>query len=144
MRKVIIPFLFFLAASAVSQSQTTPAQSTKTSQAKAGTTARTAATVVANPATALPSKEQVNEAMQRTLGYDPALTWTVLEIRQSPIAGLADVMVSINKQPPQHIYFAPGIESAVIGEMIPFGNNPFAPARQILRSADGPALGPKT
>ncbi|HKF23848.1 MAG TPA: thioredoxin domain-containing protein [Candidatus Angelobacter sp.] len=144
MRKAIIVLLFFVAATAVSQSPAAPAQSTKTSQAKAGTAARAAASPAAKPATALPTKEQVNEAMQRTLGYDPAMTWTVVEIRQSPIAGLADVMVSINKQPPQHIYFAPGIESAVIGEMIPFGSNPFAPARQLLRAADGPALGPKT
>jgi protein-disulfide isomerase len=72
------------------------------------------------------------------------LAWSIIDIRQSPIAGLADVTVSINKQPPQHIYFAPGVGTAVIGEMIPFGNNPFAPARQILRAADGPALGPKT
>jgi protein-disulfide isomerase len=145
MRKAIIVFLFFVAATPVTQSQTAPAQPTKTSQAKAGTTARPAASAAAKPAAAdLPSKEQVNEAMQRTLGYDPALSWTILDIRQSAIAGLADVVVSINKQPPQHIYFAPGIETAVIGEMIPFGNNPFAPTRQILRAADGPALGLKT
>jgi protein-disulfide isomerase len=144
MRKAIIVFLLSIVATAVSQSQTTPAQSSKTSQAKAGIPARTAASPAAKPATALPSNEEVNDAIQRTLGYDPGLAWSIIDIRQSPIAGLADVTVSINKQPPQHIYFAPGVGTAVIGEMIPFGNNPFAPARQILRAADGPALGPKT
>ncbi len=67
--------------------------------------------------------------MQRAFGYDPALTWMVVDIQQSPISGLADVLVSINKQAPQHIYFAPGAQMAIPGEIIPFGENPFALTR---------------
>src|SRR5262249_37709668 len=144
MRKASVVFLL-IAAACVSQSQTAPTQPTKPSQAKPGAPQRPAPSPAAKPAPALlPSKEQVNAAMQRTLGYDPSLTWTVIDIRESPITGLADVLISINKQAPQHIYLAPGVEMAVIGEMIPFGANPFAPARQKLRAADGPARGPKT
>lgn len=82
--------------------------------------------------------------MQRTLGYDPGLTWNILDIRPSSIPGVADVLVSINKQAPQHIYLSPDNQHAIIGEMIPFGTNPFDADRQKLRAADGPTLGSKT
>jgi protein-disulfide isomerase len=139
MRKAIVVF-FFIVAADISQSQTAtlPAKATpaKTAAAPAKPAVKTSA--------ALPSKEQVNAAMQRTLGYDPGLTWTVLDVRPSPVAGLADVVISINKQAPQHIYFAPDMEMAIPGQMMPFGENPFASARQTLRAADGPTLGSKT
>jgi protein-disulfide isomerase len=92
----------------------------------------------------LPTQEQVNSAMQRVFGYDAAITWNIIEIKASPIAGLADVFVSINKQAPQHIYFSPKEQLAIPGQLIPFGDNPFVATRQKLRAADGPTLGPKT
>jgi protein-disulfide isomerase len=90
----------------------------------------------------LPTTEQVDASLKRTLGYDPALTWTILDIRASAIPGLADVTLSIAKQAPQHIYISTQTQNAVIGEMIPFGANPFAPSREKLKAADGPSLGP--
>jgi protein-disulfide isomerase len=139
MRKAIVVFFLIVAASA-SESQTA-AKPANPPQAKSSPASVKPAP---KPAAALPSKEQVNAAMQRTLGYDPALTWTIVEIRQSPISGLVDVLISINKQALQHIYFAPDLQVAIPGQMIPFGENPFASARQKLRAIDGPALGPKT
>ena len=95
----------------------------------------------ANPSTALPSQADVDAALKRTLGYDPGVTWQIYEIQPSPVPGLADVLFSINKQAPQHIYLSADAQNAIIGEMIPFGTNPFAPARAKLKGAFGPSRG---
>lgn len=103
---------------------------------------RTAVVPVANQLiTLLPSKEEVDTALRRTLGYDPSLNWTILDIRPALVSGLVDVVVSINKQAAQHIYYAPATQSAIIGELIPFGPNPFFATREKLRAADGPSRG---
>src|SRR2546422_3750731 len=58
---------------------------------------------------------------------------------------MAEVLVSINKQQPNRLYISPdGRNAIVVADVIPFGPNPFAPARAKLQAADGPALGPKT
>lgn len=93
-------------------------------------------------ATLLPSEADIDIALKRTLGYDPAISWQVIEVRPSVIPGVSDVVISINKQNFQHMYVSPDGQNAIIGEMIPFGPNPFAPARSKLQAADGPSLGP--
>jgi len=80
-------------------------------------------------------------AMQRTFGYDSGIHWEILSIRPSGIPGLSDIIVSINKQLQQHIYFSADSQSALIGSMIPFGPDPFAPTRAKLEAADGPSRG---
>lgn len=110
------------------------------SQAKPGASA-------ANAGGATPTKEEIDAALKRNLGYDPAVKWTIYDIRPSPIPGVADVLVSISKgeqSPAQHIYVSMETQNAIGGEMIPFGPDPFAPARSVLRAADGPALGSQT
>jgi protein-disulfide isomerase len=92
----------------------------------------------------LPSKEEVDAALKRTFGYDPAITWEIYDIRPSVIPGVPEVLVSVNKQAPSHIYLSPDRENAIIGNLIPFGSNPFASARAKLQAADGPAKGPQT
>ena len=89
------------------------------------------------------TKDEVEASLKRTFGYDPAIAWQVLDIRPSGITGLSDVLISINKQAPQHIYLSQDGQNAIIGSLIPFGINPFAPARLKLRAADGPARGPQ-
>ncbi|MCU1254038.1 MAG: oxidoreductase [Candidatus Angelobacter sp.] len=79
--------------------------------------------------------------MKRSFGYDPAITWQILNIRESTIPGITELLVSMNKQQPVHVYMAPGLRNAVIGEMIPFGADPFAPARAKLKGAFGPSRG---
>jgi len=140
MRKAIVVFLY-IAAAAASVAQTTPAKAAKPSQTKP---VSAPANPAPKPAVSLPSKEEVNAAMQRTFGYDPAVTWTIYDIRQSPIAGLVELLVGFNKQAPVHLYFSPEMRLAIPGELMPFGENPFAPARQKLRGADGTARGAKT
>lgn len=94
---------------------------------------------------ALPTKDEVDVAMKRTLGYDPSVGWTIYDIRPSAIPGVADILLSINKGAergtPQHIYLSTASQNAIAGEMIPFGPDPFAPARAVLKAADGPAQG---
>lgn len=92
----------------------------------------------------VPSKEEVDAALKRTLGYDPATTWTVYDIRPSVMPGLTEIVVSFNKQEPVRVYWDPENQNAVIGQMLPFGANPFGPVRDKLKAADGPAIGSQT
>lgn len=97
----------------------------------------------ANADSSLPNKDEIDAAIKRTLGYDPNVSWEVLAILPSPISGIPEVIVSINKQPATYMYLSPDRKNAIIGEMIPFGVDPFAPARAKLQAADGPAQGPQ-
>src|SRR5216684_5994251 len=94
--------------------------------------------------TKLPSKDEVDAALKRTLGYDRGVSWEILAIQPSAVMGVPEVIVSINKQAANHIYLSPDGQNAIIGEMIPFGADPFAPARAKLQAADGPTRGPQT
>lgn len=89
----------------------------------------------------MPTKDEVEAAMKRVFGYDPANTWVIYDIRPSLIPGLADVLISLNKQQPQDIYMSTETQNAVIGQLLPFGPNPFAPIRAALKPADGPSEG---
>jgi protein-disulfide isomerase len=90
---------------------------------------------------ALPTTEEVEASMKRSFGYDPAVTWQIFDIRESNIPGLVEVLVSMNKQQPVHLFLAPGTQTAIAGQMIPFGPDPFAPARASLKGAFGPSRG---
>ncbi len=118
---------------------TVSAQSAAPKKAASKPAAPAAAT--AKPATGLPTTEEVDAALRRTLGYDPGVTWQIYEIKPAAVPGLADVLFAINKQATQHIYLSSGAQSAIIGELIPFGANPFAPARAKLQGAFGPSRG---
>src|ERR1700739_4913763 len=50
----------------------------------------------------VPAKGDVDTALKRTFGYDPSITWMIYDIRATAIPGLADVLVSLNRQQPQH------------------------------------------
>jgi protein-disulfide isomerase len=89
----------------------------------------------------LPSQAEVEVSLKRTFGYDPGLAWQVLEIRSSGIPGIAEILVSINKNAPNHIFLPAEGQKAIIGEIIPFGPNPYAPVRAKLKGAFGPSRG---
>ncbi|HEX7289456.1 MAG TPA: thioredoxin domain-containing protein [Candidatus Angelobacter sp.] len=142
MKKAIFVSLLMTIAAAA---QAAPA---KPAQAAHGAPAAKPGPATAKPAPApapvlLPSKEQIDAAMQRNFGYDPGVTWNILDIHPSSVAGIAEVLVSINKQPPLHLFVSVDTQNAIVGEMIPFGPNPFAPAREKLAAADGPSRGPQ-
>jgi protein-disulfide isomerase len=92
----------------------------------------------------LPSTADVDAALKRTLGYDPAISWQIISIQATSIPGITEVIFSVNKQGPQHIYLSADGKNAIVGEMLPFGLDPYAPARTLLFSADGPARGAET
>ena len=81
---------------------------------------------------ALPTMEEVEASMKRSFGYDPGVSWQIFEIKESSIPGLAEVLVSMNKQQPVHLFLAPGAQTAIAGQLLPFGPDPFAPARANL------------
>lgn len=130
-RKSLAAVFVFCVVTVVVFAQT--ATSPATQQPKSGAnTART------------PTKDEVDVALKRTLGYDPAAAWVIYDIRPSVIPGVSDVYVSLNKQDPIHIYWDSNDQNAVIGQILPFGPDPFAQIRSVLRAADGPALGPQS
>jgi protein-disulfide isomerase len=91
----------------------------------------------------LPTQEQVEAALRRTLGYDSSLTWQIYDIRASRIPDVAEILVAINKQQAIHVYWSAATQEAVVGDMIPFGPDPYAPIRAKLQGADGPSRGPQ-
>lgn len=112
--------------------------------ASAQTKHATATPTPAPAAATLPSQIDLEAAMTRTLGYDPNLSWEVVSIQPSVISGLVDVTVVMNKQQTVHLHFSPDKQLALVGDVIPFGPNPFADIRAKLRAADGPVMGSPT
>ncbi|HWG86651.1 MAG TPA: hypothetical protein VN679_02630, partial [Candidatus Acidoferrales bacterium] len=128
-----------LPAFAIAQSSGT--KKTASTKPAKSTSAKTPAATSTAPPVLLPSKEEIDTGLKRTFGYDPAISWTIYDIKPAAIPGLVDVLVSMNKQNPVHLYVSPDRQYAVAGEIIPFGPNPFAPDREKLKAADGPTQG---
>jgi protein-disulfide isomerase len=91
--------------------------------------------------TALPTSEEVEAYMKRSFGYDPGVSWQIVSIRESGVPGIAELIVSVNKGEPYHFFYVVGSQTAFVGQMLPFGTNPFAPARAKLQAAFGPSRG---
>jgi len=102
---------------------------------------------VSAPATNLPSEQTVDGFMRQTFGYDPQVSWKITGIRPAPVPGLVEVLVTLASPQGQQIsrfYVTTDGEHAVVGDIIPFGAAPFAPARKLLdKGITGPARGPK-
>jgi protein-disulfide isomerase len=96
----------------------------------------------------LPTEDTVNGFMKYTFGYDPNTTWKIVKIQPSPY-GLAeaDVTVAQKDQAPTfyRLLIAPDNAHVIVGDVIPFGEKPYAPARKLLDAgAKGPSKGPST
>jgi protein-disulfide isomerase len=93
------------------------------------------------------SEETVNAFMQQTFGYDPTLSWKVLEIKPSEAQGLTEVSVLITgPQGAQNakFYVTADGKHAMAGDLMPFGAKPFAPAAGALKKGiNGPSKGPQ-
>lgn len=96
--------------------------------------------------TGLPSEETVNAFLQATFGYQPQVTWKIVDIKPAKAKGLAEVDVTlINPQGQQQsvFYVTPDGSHAVVGQIIPFGPQPFEADRKVLAAkASGPSRGP--
>lgn len=139
----IILFLFaFTVASAQTSAPKKAATQTTNAPATADGTKQGATAL--RTKTALPTLVEVETAMKRSFGYDPSVTWQIIAVRESSLPGIAEVVVAMNKQQPVHLYMVPGNQKAIVGQMIPFGANPFAADRATLRGAFGPSRGGQT
>ena len=98
----------------------------------------------APPSPTLPSPATVNGFLRHMFGHDPSLQWQVTRIDMSP-EGLAEVWVLVTTpqgQQTSRFYITPDGQHVIQGEVVPFGADPFAPARKILAQGTGPARGP--
>jgi protein-disulfide isomerase len=122
----------------VAQQKTVAEKPTENSTGKAAVSAA---------AVNLPSEQTVDGFMQQTFGYDPRVSWKIAGIRPAPVPGLAEVLVTLASPQGQQFsrfYVTADGEHAVVGDIIPFGAAPFAPARKLLdKGITGPARGPK-
>jgi len=94
----------------------------------------------------LPSEDTVNGFMRYTFGFDPGTTWKIVKIQPSSY-GLAEVNVTVAQkdQPPAayRLLIAPDGTHVIVGDVIPFGEKPYAPTRKLLDAgANGPSKGP--
>jgi protein-disulfide isomerase len=97
---------------------------------------------------ALPSEDTVNAFMHDMMGYDPSITWKIDDIRPSDAAGLAEVTVVVGSAQGSQLnkfYVTADGKHAVMGQIIPFGEHPFADTAQTLNAGlNGPSRGPAT
>jgi len=92
-------------------------------------------------ATALPTTAEVDAYMKRSFGYDPGVTWQVAAVRESEVPGVVEIVVAMNRNEAYHLYYSPKAQVAFVGQVLPFGPNPYAPARLKLHGAFGPNRG---
>ncbi|MBZ5507242.1 MAG: thioredoxin domain-containing protein [Acidobacteriia bacterium] len=111
---------------------------TATAPAKAGAATPDSASA---PRTALPTNADVDAYMKRSFGYDPGISWQIVNIRESVVPGIAEIIVSINRGEPNHLYFSAGSQVAFVGQLLPFGPDPYATTRATLKGIFGPARG---
>jgi protein-disulfide isomerase len=144
MRRPIVRLIFVcLLASGFVLSQQQP----KTESSVAG--ARPSKT--AAPAGA-PSEQTVNGFLRQTFGYDPNVSWKIFAIKPSVAADLWEVdVVLANPQGQQNTTFfvTADQQHALVGDLIPFGEKPFASTNAELQKGingieRGPANAPVT
>jgi protein-disulfide isomerase len=92
-------------------------------------------------ATALPTAAEVDAYMKRSFGYDPGVTWQIASIRESEVPGMVEIVVSVNRGDGYHLFYSPSAQVAFVGQVLPFGPNPYAQARLKLHGAFGPGRG---
>lgn len=94
----------------------------------------------------LPTEETVNSFMQQTFGYDPSVTWKIASIKPSLAEGMSEVVVVIGNSQGQQVttfYVTADGKHALVGDMIPFGAQPYAQTREKLgKGTTGVAKGP--
>jgi protein-disulfide isomerase len=132
-----ILFIAILSASLAIAQASAPASGQKS--------ASTAHTHSAASATAKePSTEELNSFMHHMFGYDPTVKWKIESVKSSEVPGVTEVVVTFGDPVQQRtpFYVASDLQHAFIGQIIPFGSDPFAPVRRKLaQEAKGPLKG---
>lgn len=107
---------------------------------------KASATNAASSNSTLPSEATVNAFLRKMFGYEDSLTWKIASIAPAPAQGLAEVNVVFNSPQGQQtgrFYVTPDGEHAIMGDLIPFGADPFAANRSKLSASQtGVAKGP--
>jgi protein-disulfide isomerase len=124
--------------------------SVASSQPQPVVAAKSAAQLEAAPsavaATTLPTEDTVNSFLFQMKGYDSTVTWKVVDIHPSEIAGLAEVSIRMTGPQgpsPTHLLVSSDGKYAISGDVFPFGAKPFDDARAKLeKGVNGPAKGP--
>lgn len=105
-----------------------------------------ATTPAASNGSKVPSEETVNAFLKQMFGWNQNLAWHVVSIKPSEAPTISEVTVVFNTpegQAVQRIYVTPDEHYAFSGDLVPFGADPFAPARAELKNVTGPEHGPK-
>ncbi len=150
MKRLIAVVAVVVCAGSMMMAQQVPAK--KSAGAAKAATNKTAATKTeeAKPAAsakaALPSEATVNAFLKRMFGYDQNLVFRVASIKEAESTDLAEATVVVNTPQGQQVtkfYITADGQHAVIGDLIPFGADPFAKDREELKAAFGPVKGAK-
>lgn len=99
----------------------------------------------ASTSSTLPSEATFNGFLKKMFGWNSDLTWKVSEIKPSDAAGISQATVVFNTPKGQQvtrIFVTPDQKYAFTGELVPFGADPFADAREKLKGVTGPVHGP--
>jgi protein-disulfide isomerase len=107
---------------------------------------KAAAGASSNSQGSIPSEATYNAFLKRMFGWNQDLTWKVVDIKPSEAAGLSQATVIFNTPQGQQVtrlYVTADQKHAFTGEPMPFGADPFAEDRELVKSANGPSEGPK-
>ncbi|MGB8770936.1 MAG: thioredoxin domain-containing protein [Candidatus Korobacteraceae bacterium] len=108
--------------------------------------AKSASTTSTNSQGSLPSQATFNAFLKRMFGWNQDLTWKVVDIKPAEAPGLSEATIIFSTpkgQQATRIYVTADQKHAFTGELVPFGADPFAEAREELKSVNGPSEGPK-
>lgn len=121
-----------------------PALAQNSSTSSATSSSKPAAATAAN--SSAPSAATVDAFLKKMFGWNQDLTWKVEEIKPSEASGISQATVVFNTpRGPQvaRFYITADQKYTFMADLLPFGADPFAEARQLLKAANGPEHGPK-
>ena len=99
----------------------------------------------AAPKTKLPSQQIAEAFLHARFGYDPNLVYKIVAIKPSPYPEMAELDIALGPADQTQLfrlYITPDGEHAIVGEVMPFGADPFHDARiRLEKEAKGPAKG---
>ncbi len=119
------------------------AQTQNSKQAKEPASASSTSSSSTAKAT-LPSEATVDSFLKKMFGWNQDLSWKVIDIKPSEAAGISQATIVFNTPrgpEPVHLYITPDQRFAFMADLLPFGADPFAGAREILKGAKGPTRG---
>jgi protein-disulfide isomerase len=94
----------------------------------------------------LPSETTVDSFLKKMFGWNSELTWKIADIKASEAPGISQATVIFNTAKGAQVirlYVTPDQKYAFMAELVPFGADPFADTRAILKAANGPSHGPQ-